>query len=75
MRSNARYLAAALAVAAIPLSAGAVPAHADRQAVTGAQRGAPTADACGAGWQWEQAGYAKHGKWRPAHCAPQEMSY
>jgi hypothetical protein len=27
------------------------------------------ADACPAGQRWVAAGYAKHGKWRPGHCA------
>ena len=25
---------------------------------------------CPAGYYWEEAGYAHHAKWRPAHCAP-----
>jgi hypothetical protein len=24
---------------------------------------------CGRGWHWVPAGYAKHAKWRAAHCA------
>ncbi|HWB48778.1 MAG TPA: hypothetical protein VG651_06685 [Stellaceae bacterium] len=25
---------------------------------------------CPPGYYWEEAGYARHAKWRPAHCAP-----
>lgn len=75
MRLNALVLLGAITVAAIPLSAGAEPAQEDHQGVASHQEAAPAEDACGPGWSWEQAGYAKHGKWRPAHCAPEEMAY
>jgi len=29
----------------------------------------PAADGCPPGTHWEEAGYVKHSKWRPAHCA------
>ena len=76
MRLNGLYLTGALTVLAVPLSAGAqpaqpmAPAQPDRQATTGFQEVAPADDPCASGWYWEGAGYAKHGKWRPAHCAP-----
>jgi hypothetical protein len=75
MRLKALYLTGALAVSAVPLSAGAEPAQADRQDTTSFQEVTPAEDACAPGWYWEEAGYAKHGKWRPAHCAPREMDY
>jgi hypothetical protein len=63
MRLNALCLIGAVTVLAIPLSAGAVPAQADRQAAT------PAAFTCPPGYYWEPAGYAQHGKFRLAHCA------
>ncbi len=75
MQLNKLYLIGALAVLAIPLSAGATPYQGNRQPAASALQETPTADACGHGWYWEQPGYAKHGKWRPAHCAPRETSY
>jgi hypothetical protein len=73
MRLNVLYLTGALTVLAVPLSAAAQPmepAQPGRQAPTGFHEVTPPEDACGPGWRWEDAGYAKHGKWRPAHCAP-----
>ena len=81
MRLNALYLAGALTILAVPLSAEAQPAQStepvqfNRQATTGFQEVTPAEDGCGPGWRWEDAGYAKHGMWRPAHCAPREMAY
>ena len=81
MRLNALYLMGALTVLAMPLSAGAqpaqstVPAQPNRQATTDFQQVTPAEDACGPGLHWEEAGYAKHSQWRPAHCAPREMDY
>ncbi len=70
MRLNALCLISVLTIAAAaPFSAGAVPAGGDLGAAAGARQVTPVADGCGPGWYWEQAGYAKHGKWRPAHCA------
>jgi hypothetical protein len=31
---------------------------------------AQDSDRCPPGYYWEEAGYALHAKWRPAHCAP-----
>jgi hypothetical protein len=81
MRLNVLYLTGALTILAVPLSAGAQPAEPtdpaqlNRQATTGFQEANPAEDACGPRWRWEEAGYAKHGAWRPAHCAPREMAY
>jgi hypothetical protein len=68
MRLTTLYLAGALSVMAIPLSAGAAPSLPGGQTtVSTEQMSRP--DACGPGWYWEHAGYAPHGKFRPAHCA------
>ena len=81
MRLNALYLTGALTVLAIPLSAGAQPAQstwpgqANLRATTDAQQMTSAGDICGPGWRWEEAGYAKHSQWRPAHCAPREMDH
>jgi hypothetical protein len=81
MRLNALYLTGSLTVLAIPLSAGAQPAQStgpaqpNFQATTDVQQMTPEEDTCGSGWRWEEAGYAKHSAWRPAHCAPLEMDY
>jgi len=81
MRLNALYLTGALTVLTIPLSAGAQPAQStgpaqpNFQATTDVQQMTPAEDTCGPGLRWEEAGYAKHSQWRPAHCAPLEMDY
>lgn len=69
MRLNALCLIGALSVLGIPLSAGAVPAQADRQAAASAQQITPAPDTCPSGYYWEPDAYAPHGKFRPAHCA------
>jgi hypothetical protein len=74
MRLNALYFMGLLAVLAAPLAAGAEPAQPNSPEATGFQD-VTQEDPCGPGWHWEEAGYAKHGKWRPAHCAPREMAY
>ena len=66
MRSSSYGLIVLLALAALPRWAAAAPYQVNRQEVTSSQE----ADGCGPGWYWEQAGYAPHGKFRPAHCAP-----
>jgi hypothetical protein len=81
MRLNARYLTGALTVLAIPLSVGAQPAQStgpaqpNFQATADVQQMTPAEDSCGPGLRWEEAGYAKHSQWRPAHCAPLEMDH
>jgi len=69
MRVNALCLIGAVAVLAIPLSAGAAPAQADRQAAVSAEQARPAAIPCPPGYYWEPAAYAPHGKFRLAHCA------
>jgi hypothetical protein len=69
MRLNALCLIGAVAVLAIPQSAEAVPAQADRQAAVSAEQARPAAFPCPPGYYWEPAAYAPHGKFRPAHCA------
>jgi hypothetical protein len=69
MRLNPLRLIGALTVLAIPLSSGAVPPQADRQAAD-AQQAAQTAHSCPPGYYWEPDAYAVHGKFRPAHSAP-----
>jgi hypothetical protein len=78
MRLNALYLIGAVTISATaPLAgtaaaqpAGIVPAQSDRQAAASAPRGTPAPDACASGYYWEPDSYARHGKFRPAHCAP-----
>jgi hypothetical protein len=81
MRLDALRLTSALTVLAIPVSAGAQPAQStgpwqpNSQATTDVQQMIPAEDTCGPGWRWEEAAYAKHSQWRPAHCAPLEMDH
>jgi len=77
MRLNALCLIGSLAALAIPLPAGAVPAQSvgavsaqwGRQAAVTAPQGKPAAYVCPPGYYWEPDAYARHGKFRPAHCA------
>jgi hypothetical protein len=71
MKFPALYLAGALIAAAIPLSASAAPVAADQgSAVSGRQATSATTPTCPPGYYWEPDGYARHGKFRLAHCAP-----
>ena len=78
MRWNALYLIGTVTVSAIaPLAgtaaaqpAGMVPAQSERQPAVGTPRGTQAPDACLPGYYWEPSSYARHGKFRPAHCAP-----
>lgn len=78
MRSNALYLIGTLTILAIvPLAgtaaaqpAGIVPAQSGRQAAVSVPRGTQAPDACVPGYYWEPSSYARHGKFRAAHCAP-----
>lgn len=71
MRSFALGLVAALALAGGLQDAGATPsprnsdpaAHVSQNLVLAKHH-------CGKGQYWVPAGYAKHGKYRAAHCAP-----
>jgi hypothetical protein len=71
-------LLATMSVAAIPLAASAATesAGAETQSTrTTTQRAVSADDRCGPGMRWVEAGYAKRGKWRPAHCGPRTMDY
>jgi len=68
MRSLALAMAV-IGVAAVPRSAGAMPAGSDRMAARSARPIVTVDTRCGEGRHWEAAGYDKNGKWRDAHCA------
>lgn len=74
MRLQVLYIGGVLAVAAIPLSAGAQSLPTYNQPAPNAQEYTQLAAACSAGWVWEQAGYLSSGKWRRAHCAPRNTT-
>ena len=77
MRLNALCLIGSLAALAIPLPAGAITAQSaeaisaqwGRQSAITAPRANSAAYVCPTGYYWLPVGYAKHGKFRPAHCA------
>jgi hypothetical protein len=69
MRLNTLRLIGALTVAAVPVTASAASPQLYNQHAASAQQDMPAAVACAPGWYWEPAGYATHGKFRPAHCA------
>jgi hypothetical protein len=59
-----------VAIATAPLlSAIAAPDRMDRSTGAAARPLLVAAAVCPAGRHWEQAGYARGGKWRPGHCA------
>jgi len=74
MRIRTLYLASALFVTAIPLSAGAAPAPANDQSADGVEQTGPATETCPSAWVWEPDGYMSSGKWRPAHCAPRDAA-
>lgn len=63
-------LAGVFVLAAIPPSGARVLAAPYQAEVGSGPNVTRTADACGPGKLWVAAGYARPGKWRPAHCAP-----
>ena len=69
MRLENLYLLGALAVAAIPVSAGAQSLLANDQSTANSRVVTQAARKCPPGWVWEPAGYLGSGKWRPAHRA------
>ena len=74
MRLNALCLIGSLAALAIPLPAGAAPAHSvvavsAQWGPLAAVTGKPATHSCFLGYHWEPDSYARHGKFRPAHCA------
>jgi hypothetical protein len=82
MRLQTLYFIGALAVAAIPLTAGARSLPANDQWTTNAQAALPENDQpntnaqadtqaapqCPPGYDWEPAGYLGGGTWHPAFC-------
>ena len=70
MRLRALYLAGAVVVTAIPLSAEALSVQPDHQTVPRDLQTASAIYTCPHGFYWEPDAYAPHGKFRPAHCAP-----
>jgi hypothetical protein len=71
MRSFALGLVAALALAAGLHDAGATPSLRNSDPATHVSQNFVLAKHhCGKGQYWVPAGYAKHGKYRAAHCAP-----
>jgi hypothetical protein len=77
VRLNTLCFVRSLAALAITLPLGAVPAQPagaasaqwGRQSAITAPRGKSAAYVCPNGYYWVPAGYAKHGKFRPAHCS------
>jgi hypothetical protein len=69
MRLKAFYFMGALAVAAIPLSAGAQSLSQDYHWKFNSQAIEPGAQQCPAGYDFEHGGYMGGGMWRPPHCA------
>ena len=78
MRWNALYLIGTVTISAIAPLAGTAAvqpvgmalAQSDRQAAVSVPRGTQAPDACPPGYYWEPSTYARHGKFRSAHCAP-----
>lgn len=70
MRSLMLGLVGAIAIAASPTAEG-VPLASGGNMPAPALRAVPVAShGCPKGQRWVPAGYAKHGKYRAAHCAP-----
>jgi hypothetical protein len=79
MRLQTLYFIGALAVAAIPLSAGAqsLPANdqpANHQWTTNTQADKQAVQQCPPGYDWEPAGYLGGGTWRPAFCGSRSQT-
>jgi hypothetical protein len=70
MKLPALYVAGALIAAAIPLSASVAPVAADQGSASSGRQATSATPTCPPGYYWEPDGYAPHGKYRPAHCAP-----
>jgi hypothetical protein len=69
MRLQTLYFIGALAVTAIPLSAGAQSLPAHDQWTTNSGNVNQADQKCPPGWVWEPAGYLGGGHWSPARCA------
>ena len=70
MRAYMFGLVGAFAIAAALQTASAAPSAPSGAALASAPTVVPVAHHCGQGYRWVPAGYAKHGKYRAAHCAP-----
>jgi hypothetical protein len=71
MRSFARGLVATLALAAALQDAGASPSLGNSDSAGHVSQSLVLVKHhCGKGQYWVPSGYAKHGKYRAAHCAP-----
>ncbi len=60
----------ALVLAGGAQTAGAVPLGTGSNVLAPISKVAPVAHKCPKGQYWVPAGYAKHGKYRAAHCSP-----
>jgi hypothetical protein len=69
MRAITRALLGIIGLATVCISATAVPLTPERASAGLAREMVPVANGCPHGWHWVPAGYAVHGKWRPAPCA------
>jgi hypothetical protein len=67
MRSIALLIA--VVGVAVPMVARAAPALPNRTEAASAPNIVLVDRRCGQGGHWIRSGYAKHGKWRDAHCA------
>ena len=70
MRTYVFGLAAAFAIVAALQTASAGPSAPSGAALASAPAVVLVKHHCGQGYRWVPAGYAKHGKYRGAHCAP-----
>ena len=68
MRFHAIYWVGALIATALPFSAEAVPTVANHEAAISDRD--LNVHTCPSGYYWEKARYARHGKFRYAHCEP-----
>ena len=70
MRVCILALLGGICLVAVLSAAGATPSAPSSAIIAPVSKIAPVAHHCGRGRHWVSAGYAKHGKWRAAHCAP-----
>lgn len=71
MRAVSLALASLVCAAALsPVAGASTSAPSERAAAAPDTRIVLAANGCGHGWHWVPAGYAKRGKWRNGHCAP-----
>ena len=70
MRALLSTVAVAVGVAAVYSAATAGPPFPSAAMLAPAAKIVRVGARCGRGWHWVPPGYAKHGKWRDGHCAP-----